>query len=152
MARLLFALLVVTSVGCASSVNAPRTAHPDTWGDRLRAAIPPLDAPDHAQLLYAFEVLAQAIPDIAPGHQAEVDRVRNACTTLARSLGNLAARADFVKIGLTAAAEALDVDGAVVASLDPSKPLRGQYATIRRALLATAASMDGAPAPVTASR
>lgn len=156
MPRLLFTLLLVVSVGCAGSVQTSRSvAHRETWGDRLRAAIPPTDAPDHAQLLSAFDVLAHAIPDVAPGHEAEVDRIKNACNTLSRSVGNLAAHADFVKIGLVAVGDALDGDRplvTVIDSIDPSKPLRFQYDKIRKALLETAKIMDRAPAPLTASR
>ena len=152
----MFAIVLVASVGCASSPKSSHSAaHVDTWGDRLRAAIPPVDAPDHAQLLSAFDLLAHAIPAVAPGHEAEVDRVRNACNTLARSLGNLSARADFVKIGLVAVGDALEGDRRMLAtidSIDPSKPLRPQYDKVRKVLLATAKLMDRTPAPLTARR
>lgn len=157
MVRSLFVAVVLSvATGCAGSARESRNvAHVDTWGDRLRAAIPAVDAPDHAQLLSAFDLLAHALPVVAPGHDAEVDRVRNACNTLARSLGNLSARADFVKIGLVAVGDALEGDRVMldtIDSIDPSKPLRPQYDKVRKALLATAKLMDRTPAPRTALR
>jgi hypothetical protein len=157
MVRLLFiAALVSFAAGCAGTAKEPHiSARRATWGDRLRGATPSGAGANHAQLLAAFRVLTDAVATVAPQRRAELDRLENACATLARSVDNASARADFVKIGLVAAIDALEADDAVVAitaSIDPSKPLAAQYTTIRRALLASAELVDHVPAPITALR
>jgi hypothetical protein len=89
--------------------------------------------------------------------------VKTSCNALERSVTNVAARADFVRIGLAAATDALAAvapsDPNVIAmaeatrQIDPDKKLSDQYPQVRAALRASVRvvyAVEGAAQPTIA--
>ena len=133
----------------------------------LLTSINELEAPrgyaDHARVLAAFQALGEALQTAAPASTDEILRVKASCNALERSVGNLHARADFVRIGLSAATEALSsvapsdpnvtAMARATATIDPDKTLAEQYLQVRAALRASVRAVyavEGAAEPAIA--
>jgi uncharacterized protein (DUF4415 family) len=133
----------------------------------LLTSINELEVPDggadHARVLAAFQALGEALQTAAPERTNEILRVKVSCSALERSVANVGARADFVRIGLAAATDALatvaPADPNVKAmaeatrAIDPGKPLAEQYPQVRAALRASVRvvyAVEGASEPTIA--
>lgn len=166
MKSVLAAVLLIGA--CAGPQSEPRSvvaAHPaPPSAVSLLTSIHDLEAPnrdaDHTRVLTAFQALGEALQIAAPGRTNEILRVKASCNALERSVTNVHARADFVRIGLTAATDALSAvapsDPNVVAmaqatqNIDPDKTLSEQYAQVRAALHASVLvvyAVEGASEP-----
>lgn len=163
-------VLVLVTAACAANHRATRTetvrrAPPSAVS--LLSSINELEAPhrevDHSRVLAAFQALGEALQTAAPGRTNEILRVKASCSALERSVTNVRARADFVRIGLSAATEALSTvapsDPNVIAmaeatgKIDPDKTLLEQYAQVRAALRASVRAVyavEGASEPTIA--
>jgi len=141
---------------------------------RLLAATTELEIAgrDHVRLLHALRGLADAMESVAPSRAGEILQVRLMSNTLERSVANTSTRADFVRIGLAAAAAAfaaieppakadlrcfeagLAAMTAATSNIDPGDVLATQYPQVRAALHAavTVVFAADAPAPATAQR
>lgn len=162
------ALVLLIIGGCAGSRRdsgpavAARPAPPSAVS--LLTSVNDLEAPhrdgDHTRVLAAFQALGAALQTAAPASTDELLRVKTSCNALERSVANVHARADFVRIGLSAATDALSTvspsdpnvtDLAVAtAKIDPDKTLAEQYPQVRAALRAAVRAVyavEGAPAP-----
>lgn len=115
---------------------------------------------DHARVLAAFQALGEALQTAAPASSDEILRVKASCTALERSVANVHARADFVRIGLSAATDALSsvapadpnvtAMAEATAKIDPDKTLVEQAAQVRAAFRASVRAVyaiEGAAAP-----
>jgi hypothetical protein len=149
----------------ARTAAATRPAPPSAV--HLLTSINELEAPrrdtDHTRVLAAFQALGEALHTAAPGRSNEILRVKASCNALERSVTNTRARADFVRIGLSAATDALatvapsDPNVAAMAAatsrIDPDRPLSDQYAQVRTALRASVRvvfAVEGASEPTIA--
>jgi hypothetical protein len=128
---------------------------------RLLASIDALELAqrdrDHVRVLHAMRALADALEVIAPARKNEILRIRVMSNALERSKSTASAHADFVKIGLFAAANALAALPAqaradricyrnaltamtdAAARINPDGTLRDQYPDVRAALRASVA-------------
>ena len=151
------ALALVLLIGaCAAPRREPRspavaTRPAPASAVSLLSSIDQLEAPhrdaDHTRLLAAFQALGEALQTATPDRTNEILRVKASCNALERSVTNVHARADFVRIGLSAATDALSAvapsDPNVLAmaeatrKIDPDKTLFEQYAQVRAALRAS---------------
>ncbi|MBA3463332.1 MAG: hypothetical protein H0T46_25475 [Deltaproteobacteria bacterium] len=106
---------------------------------RLVAAVDQLDvAPhhrDHARLLAALRALEESLRLVAPARRTEITGVHVSGATLERAVDNPRAHADFVRMGLVNAAQAL-------AAVEPSFSGRGCYREELGALTLAASQID----------
>lgn len=166
---LLGAVLVAAACGGAKQhVATPVTSACEAAGAPARPAVRRLvasvaaldDAPrtdDHVALLAAMRALRDSLDAIAPHRTAELARVRTMTQALERAVGNADAHADFVRIGLVSASQALasvaprygagcfrnGVDALADASarIDPETRLAAQYPEVKAALHAASAAL-----------
>jgi hypothetical protein len=106
---------------------------------RLVAAVEQLEAAPlhggHAPLLAAIRALEASLEVVAPDRSAELTGVHLSGTTLARALDNDDAQADFVRMGLINASQAL-------AAVEPSLRGNGCYRTELGAMTIAASKID----------
>lgn len=166
--KIVLALVLFTAAcaaphrGTRSAAVTARPAPPSAVS--LLVSINELEAPrrdvDHTRVLAAFQALGTALQTAAPNRTNEILRVKASCNALERSVTNVSAHADFVRIGLAAATDALSSvapsDPNVIAmaeatrKIDPDKTLADQYAQVRAALRASVRvvyAVEGASEP-----
>lgn len=155
-AKLLATLFLIAS-GCAaphreSTITSDRPA--PAHAVRLIASLGDLDAAtgnDHVAVLRAFRALGATLQTVTPERDRELVTLANTCATLERAVQNRSAHADFVRIGLAAATDALATVEPTnraqyvsslaaltdaMTSLDPNRRLADQYPKVRAALRA----------------
>ena len=151
-AKLLVSLILVAGA-CAAPHRDTTPARPaPPHAARLIASLGELDAAtgtDHVAVLRTFRALGETLHSITPASTREIVAFENTCATLERAVQNPSAHADFVRIGLAAATDALatiePADQAAyaaslaamteaMASVDPNRRLGDQYPQVRKAL------------------
>lgn len=141
------ALVLAAACGGTQSRSASRLATACDGGDRvaphearrLIAAVDQLEAAphqrDHGRLLAAIRALEESLEVVAPHRTTEITGVHLSGTTLARAVDNPDAVADFVRMGLVNATQAL-------ATVEPSFSGTGCYRTELGAMTIAATKID----------
>jgi hypothetical protein len=151
-AKLLATLLLLTGA-CAPHRDTTVAARPTpAYAAHLIASLDELDSAtgtNHIAVLHTFRALGETLQTVAPDSMRELVTFANTCDTLERAVQNAGAHADFVRIGLAAATDALatiePADRAkyrsslaamneAMASVDPNRRLGDQYPQVRAAL------------------
>jgi hypothetical protein len=141
-AKLLVTPLFVAFLLAVGACGAPRrdanlaTRPTPAHAARFIASLGELESAtgaDHVAVLHAFRALGETLQSVAPHRVNEIVAFQNTCATLERAAQNPSAHADFVRIGLAAATDALS-------TLEPTN--RAQYASSLAAMTDAMTSVD----------